>query len=307
MAKLFAFCGCVAVLLVSVAYAQQNPGLKFSMLSSTLNSAVGQVIADINQKILQTPIPDQSGSAGIPILGKVKWTVSNIKIASLDFTDSALTTVDGVGFQLVTSNANAHITLDWEVSLKSIIVSFDEKGTASIKTTNADATWQVAVTEANAHLSAALAVNSFVLNNLRIHVTADDIPRWLLEIVTALLDRPVKRYLEQQVQSEVQSLVVDLNTSLQAMNTLLALGDVLALDVSYPQNPVFTSSYYSIPWLGMCPLLYLYFWIIFSFCSTIFYFFSLLFCLFSSRWCAPPKNENSAPLYTTLLFVFLMF
>ena len=69
MKRAIVFAALSALVLLGVL--AQNPGLRLSMQSAILNNIVQQVVADVNNKILSTPIPNQSGSYGIPVLGKV--------------------------------------------------------------------------------------------------------------------------------------------------------------------------------------------------------------------------------------------
>jgi len=72
----------------------------------------------LNAKILDTPIPNQSGSFGIPVIGKIVWSVTNIKFKTLQFSNAQLTTVPGVGLKLYIQNINVDIAMDFQVQLK---------------------------------------------------------------------------------------------------------------------------------------------------------------------------------------------
>ena len=72
----------------------------------------------MNAKILDTPIPNQSGSFGIPVIGKIVWSVTNIKFKTLQFSNAQLTTVPGVGLKLYIQNINVDIAMDFQVQLK---------------------------------------------------------------------------------------------------------------------------------------------------------------------------------------------
>jgi len=98
--------------------------------------------------------------------------------------------------------------------------------------------------------------------------------RWILDIITGLIDRPVKRAIQSAVEKvcsvralvrratltllahfvwlhlqDVANAIVKLNSELQAANTLVPLG-LLDFNIGLPSAPIFTSSYLSLPVFG---------------------------------------------------------
>jgi len=228
-----------------------GPGISTTVQSSLPENVVDKIVVQLQQKLQGAPIPDISHTISIPVLGKFTYKITNIKIKKINFIDTKLVTSPTAGFNLLISNADGDLTSDWSYEFKSIIIGdFGDNGTAKIKASDVSGNFGVLLGDLNGRMTATAPVNSFDFGHFRIHLTANNIATWILDILTLIFDSTVKHHVERRVEGIVSKDVKNFNVKLQSKDPVTPIGTKLLIDNSLTGNPVFTSAIVSFPFAG---------------------------------------------------------
>ncbi|XP_068063797.1 bactericidal permeability-increasing protein-like [Anomalospiza imberbis] len=101
-------CGALALCLALTT--ATNPGLVVRITQAGLDYAQQQGIAILEKELAQLKLPDISGKSG-----KVRYSLSRLRIPSFRLPHSRITPISNVGLQVSISNAFAELNGDWRV------------------------------------------------------------------------------------------------------------------------------------------------------------------------------------------------
>eukprot|EP01096_Ripella_sp_DP13-Kostka_P000984 TRINITY_DN1116_c0_g1_i1.p1 TRINITY_DN1116_c0_g1~~TRINITY_DN1116_c0_g1_i1.p1 ORF type:complete len:524 (-),score=172.67 TRINITY_DN1116_c0_g1_i1:53-1549(-) len=234
--------------------AQDLPGLKITLQQAFINELTSTLTPIIEGYVLESNLPDFSGVEHILLVGKVDWTISDIHMDSLDFTQDTLTINEGQGLQFKVTDGNGQFTCNWEWKRESGIIHASDSGGATVKFSKVSMDLNLAFSE-NGGLPTVTATSfKFDLGKLSISVS-HGWTGWVYDFFLWLFNFIVKAQVESYIQSDVTSIInVNVTSALQALPTVVPIWsngtESLGIDISMTSGPNFAASYVTIPYLG---------------------------------------------------------
>jgi len=228
-------------LLLSIAAATTNPGLKLRLSQKGLDYGASVAIDQLSGKVAGQSIPDQSGESKVAI-GKVKYWVTGMKVTSFNKPSSRVTVAPKTGLTWSVTGISAKLHGDWRYEFKKAFIkikdhgSFDVDITASITvsvTLGKDGTGHPTIRTTNC--------NSDISHlNVKFHGGAS----WLYNLFSSSIEHSLKGALNKMLCKSVDDEVNnDANAALAKMKVLVPLNNLGELDYSLTQVPSFTTTY----------------------------------------------------------------
>ncbi|XP_029932359.1 bactericidal permeability-increasing protein-like [Myripristis murdjan] len=218
------------VAFISVA-SGRNPGVQVKLTQKGLDYARQVGMEKLKQKLQTIQIPDFSGKS------KVKYSLTNVRIVGMGIPNSALTLAPGTGISMSIRDAFINVRGNWRVRYKFIRTSgsFDlDVNGLSIGTT-------ISVTSGAGGRPVVSSVNcgaSIGSTRIKFHGRAS----WLYNIFRKLIERPMRKKMEEQICPRVSDTVSDLNPRLQTLNVLARVDKHAEIEYSMVSSPVVTQS-----------------------------------------------------------------
>ncbi|CAL1608761.1 unnamed protein product [Knipowitschia caucasica] len=213
-----------------------NPGVKVKLTQKGLEYGRELGIASIQKKLQSIKLPDMSGSAST-VVGKVKYSFTNMHIVNVGLPQSSVSLEPGAGVKLSVTNAFMSLNGNWKIKYLFIkdSGSFDLSVTGlSITTTiavNSDETGRPTVSGS----SCSAAVGSV---SIKFHGGAS----WLYNLFTDSIDKSLRSALEKHICPLVADSISDINPYLKTLNVLAKVDEYAEIEYSMVSSPVISTS-----------------------------------------------------------------
>ncbi|XP_034538340.1 bactericidal permeability-increasing protein-like [Notolabrus celidotus] len=215
-----------------------SPGVKVKLTQKGLEYGRQLGMASVQQKLKTLKVPDISGAEKVNPIGKVHYTLSNMKIMDVGLPQSEVDLVPGTGFRLAIGNAFISMNGNWKVKYLRLMKdhgSFDltVKGltiTTSIAI-NSDETGRPTVS----NLNCAATVGSA---SIKFHGGAS----WLYNLFNKFIDKGLRKALQQQICPLVADAVSDMNPKLKTLNVLAKVDQYAEIEYSMVSSPAVSTS-----------------------------------------------------------------
>uniref|UniRef100_A0A8C3ALE8 Bactericidal permeability-increasing protein n=1 Tax=Cyclopterus lumpus TaxID=8103 RepID=A0A8C3ALE8_CYCLU len=231
-AKMFPCCWLALVALIPVTLST-NPGVKVKLTAKGLEYGRQLGMASIQKKLKTIKVPDMSGTQKVPTIGKVRYSLTNLKIVDVGLPKSTLDLVPGTGVRLSIDNAFISLHGNWRVKYLRIIKdsgSFDLKVSGLTITTSiaikSDETGRPVVSSVNC----VTAVGSV---SIKFHGGAS----WLYNLFKKFIDKALRKALEKQICNLVADVVSDLNLQLKTLNVVAKVDQYADIEYSMVSAP----------------------------------------------------------------------
>ncbi|XP_007560923.1 bactericidal permeability-increasing protein-like [Poecilia latipinna] len=215
-----------------------NPGVTVRLTDKGLQYGKQLGIAAMQEKLKSIQIPDFSGSQRVSPIGKVKYSLSNIRLVNVGLPSSAVTLVPGTGVRLTIGNAFMNLHGNWRVKYLRVIKdsgSFDVNVNGlTISTTivvKSDATGRPVVSNTNCVANVASA-------KVKFHGGAS----WLYNLFSKFINKALRNALQKQICPLVDKTVIGLNPKLQTLNVLAKVDKYAEIEYSMVSSPVISQS-----------------------------------------------------------------
>ncbi|KAM7006166.1 bactericidal permeability-increasing protein-like [Tautogolabrus adspersus] len=215
-----------------------NPGVQVRLTKKGLEYGRQLGMASIQQKLNTITIPNFSGRSRVRFVGKVKWSVTNMRIKRVGLPQSELSLVPGTGFRLGIRNAFLSISGNFKVKFFRFLKlrgSFDLNVKAVTITTSiavkSDKTGRPDVST----VSCAATVGSA---SIRFRGGR----RWLYNLFRKFIDKALRKALEKKLCPLVADAVSDLNPKLKTLNVLAKVDKFAEIDYSMVSSPTVSTS-----------------------------------------------------------------
>uniref|UniRef100_A0A8C6S4N4 Bactericidal permeability-increasing protein n=1 Tax=Neogobius melanostomus TaxID=47308 RepID=A0A8C6S4N4_9GOBI len=215
-----------------------NPGVKVTLTQKGLEYGREIGIAAIQRKLNTINLPDISGSERVFLIGKVKYSFTNMHLTNVGLPQSAVSPVPGAGVQLSIGNAYMSLNGNWRVKYLRVIKdsgSFDlNVNGLSITTTiaiSSDETGRPTVSGTNC----AASVGSV---SIKFHGGAS----WLYNLFSSFIEKALRSALQEKICPLITDAISDVNPSLKTLNVLAKVDEFAEIEYSMTSSPVISAS-----------------------------------------------------------------
>ncbi|XP_061543137.1 bactericidal permeability-increasing protein-like [Phycodurus eques] len=230
---------CLALVAFSHVTSSANPGVKVQLTHNGIEYGRQLGMASIQKKLNSIRIPDMSGSQRVSVIGKVKYSLSNIQTVAVGLPSSAVDLVPGTSVRLSVSNAFISMKGNWRVKYRRLLRdsgSFDlsVKG-LSISTGIAvkrDETGRPQVSNVNC-------VATVGSVTIKFHGGAS----WLYNLFRKFLSKALRNALQKKICPLVNDAVSDLNPRLKTLNVLAQVDKYAEIEYSMVSDPEILNSF----------------------------------------------------------------
>ncbi|XVF77336.1 hypothetical protein PTKIN_Ptkin14bG0034900 [Pterospermum kingtungense] len=225
-----------------------------TLLESNQQGYISAVISDkgldfakdvLIQKAVSSMIPlqlsDVDKSLKIPVIGKVHLGLSNIIIYSVDVANSYVETGDS-GIVLVASGATANLSMDWRYSYKTWLVPIriSDQGSASVQVQGMVVGLSVAIINQEGTLKLILLGCGCHVKDIFIKV--DGGASWLYQGIVGAFEGKIVSAVEDAVTEKIREGITKLDSLLQSLPKQMQVNDVVALNVTFVDDPLLSNS-----------------------------------------------------------------
>ncbi|XP_074528234.1 bactericidal permeability-increasing protein-like [Halichoeres trimaculatus] len=215
-----------------------NPGVMVKLTEEGLQYGKQLGMASVQQKLKTITVPDISGEERVNPLGKVRYTLSNMKIMDVGLPQSEVDLLPGTGFRLSISNAFISMNGNWKVKYLRLMKdhgSFDLTVNALTIITSiaikSDETGRPTVSD----ISCTATVGSA---SIKFHGGAS----WLYNLFKKFVDKGLRNALQKQICPLVADAVSDMNPKLKTLNVLAKVDQYAEIEYSMVSSPTVSPS-----------------------------------------------------------------
>ncbi|XP_030230092.1 bactericidal permeability-increasing protein [Gadus morhua] len=215
-----------------------NAGVKVKLTQKGLDFGRELAVASLQKKLMTIKVPDISGKERVKPIGKVRYSVTEMRVVKLGLPSSAIGLVPGTGFSLTITNAFLSLHGRWRVKYLRFI---KDRGSFDLAIKSLSITTSISLRSDNMGLPAvAMASCTTTLGgvSVKLHGGAS----WLYN----LFRRFIEKGLQSQLQKKLCPLVAE---SVSSMNQFLKTVNVMApvdryAEIAYPMvsSPDISSS-----------------------------------------------------------------
>ncbi|KAM9859558.1 bactericidal permeability-increasing protein-like isoform 1-T2 [Aulostomus maculatus] len=210
-----------------------NPGVKVKLTQKGLEYGRQLGMAAIQKKLSTIQVPDFSGQQRVSPIGKVKYSLTNIKIVDVGLPGSAVTLVPGTGVRLSISNAFIKMNGNWRVKYLRIIkdsgsfeLSVNGLTIASSISVQSDETGRPVVNTAGCSAAVSSA-------KIKFHGGAS----WLYNLFSKFIEKALRSSLQSKLCPLVTEAISDLNPKLKTLNVLAPVDRYAEIEYSMVSAP----------------------------------------------------------------------
>ncbi|XVE80455.1 hypothetical protein DITRI_Ditri14bG0141000 [Diplodiscus trichospermus] len=190
--------------------------------------------------IFPLQLSDIEKSVKIPVIGKVQLGLYNIIIYSVDFASSSVDTGDS-GIVLVASDATANLSMDWKYSYKTwLLPTISDKGSATVQVQGMEVVLNVAIINQEGTLKLILLECRCDVKDISIKV--DGGASWLYQGIVDAFQGKIVSAIEDAIIKKIREGIIKLDSLLQSLPKEMQVNDVVALNVTFVDDPLLSDS-----------------------------------------------------------------
>ncbi|KAK6229788.1 hypothetical protein SCA6_018739 [Theobroma cacao] len=207
-----------------------NKGLDFAkdlLIEKAVSSMIPLQLSDIEK------------SVKIPVIGKVQLGLSDIIICSVDIASSSVETGES-GIVLVASGATANLSMDWGYSYKTWVITISDKGTAIVQVQGMVVVLNVALINQEGTLKLLLLDCGCHVED--IYIKVDGGASWLYQGIIDAFQGKIVSAVEDAIVKKIREGIIKLDSLLQSLPKQMQVNGVVALNVTFMDDPVLSNS-----------------------------------------------------------------
>ncbi|XP_076013104.1 bactericidal permeability-increasing protein-like [Genypterus blacodes] len=215
-----------------------NPGVEIKLTDKGLEYGRQLGVASIQERLKTIKIPDMSGKERVRPIGKVKYSLTNMRVVNVGLPKSVVGLVPGSGVRFSIADAFISLTGNWRVKYLRRIKdrgSFDLKvNQLTIGTTisvKSDETGRPAVAAVGCTANVGSA-------SIKFHRGAS----WLYNLFRKFFNKALRKAMEQQICPLVVKAVSDMNPHLKTLNVVAKVDKYAEIDYSMVSSPTISST-----------------------------------------------------------------
>ncbi|XP_035008446.2 bactericidal permeability-increasing protein-like [Hippoglossus stenolepis] len=225
-------CRLILVVVIAVTSAV-DPGVKVKLTAKGLEYGRQLGMASIEQKLKAIKVPDISGKQKVSPIGKVEYSLSQMKIVKVGLPKSAVDLVPGTGVKLSIANAFISLHGNWRVKFLRII---KDSGSFDLNVNGLTITTSIAIKRDETGrptvsvVSCAATVGSA---SIKFHGGAS----WLYNLFKNFIDKALRNAMQKQICPLVADAVTDLNPHLKTLNVVAKVDKYAEIEYSMVSSP----------------------------------------------------------------------
>ncbi|XP_061731325.1 bactericidal permeability-increasing protein-like [Nerophis ophidion] len=216
-----------------------NSGVKIQLTDKGIEYGRQLGMASIQRKLQNIRVPDMSGSQRVSVIGKVKYSLSNVQVVSVGLPSSAVALVPGTGVRLSIENAFISMKGNWRVKYRRIL---RDSGSFDLNVNGLTVSTSVAVTSdetGRPQVSNAGCAANVGSVKVKFHGGAS----WLYNLFRSFISKALSKSLEKQICPRVADALSDVNPRLKTLNVLAQVDKYAEIEYSMVSAPTVLSSH----------------------------------------------------------------
>ncbi|XP_061687505.1 bactericidal permeability-increasing protein [Syngnathoides biaculeatus] len=215
-----------------------NPGVKVKLTDNGIEYGRQLGMASIQKKLNSIRIPNMSGSQRVSVIGKVKYSLTNMQTVAVGLPSSAVDLVPGTGVRVSISNGYISMKGNWRVKYRRLLrdsgsfdLSVKELSVSTDIAVGSDQTGRPQVSNVNC----AATVGSV---SIKFHGGAS----WLYNLFRNFISKALRNTLQKKICPLVSDAVSDLNPRLKTLNVLAQVDKYAEIEYSMVTPPAISKS-----------------------------------------------------------------
>ncbi|XP_010154923.1 PREDICTED: BPI fold-containing family C protein-like [Eurypyga helias] len=224
---------CCSLLLLSLLSGQlnANPGLKVRITQKGLEYAKEVGMEILKRNMEKEHFPDLTGYEKFG-LGNVKYNISGIHVAAVEFPSASISLIPGTGIKLVIGNASLTIDMNWNI--RTWMFKDSGRGTVYISKVFVTAIFSTPL-DNTGHTSISLTSCRTTSGDIDIKLNGKS--GFLHNFFIKYLKKPIHRTLVTNSCPNIRSGIQLIDEELQSLNVLMPIDDLAAVDYSLNRLP----------------------------------------------------------------------
>ncbi|XP_056293211.1 bactericidal permeability-increasing protein-like [Pseudoliparis swirei] len=215
-----------------------NPGVKVKLTAKGLEYGRQLGMVSIQKKLKTIKVPDMSGRQRVSPIGKVKYSLTNIRIVDVGLPTSALDLVPGTGVRLSIAKAFISLHGNWRVKYLRII---KDSGTFNLKVSDLTVTTSIAV-KSDEMGRPVVSTADCVAKVGSVSVKFRGGASWLYNLFKKFIEKALRNALDKQICTLVADAVTDLNPELKTLNVVAKVDKYAEIEYSMVSAPAVTKA-----------------------------------------------------------------
>ncbi|KAL3059233.1 hypothetical protein OYC64_011201 [Pagothenia borchgrevinki] len=230
-------CWCLSLVALIPLTTSTNPGVKVKLTAKGIEYGRKLAVASILQKLKTIKLDDMSGKVKVSPIGKVKYSLTNMKMVEVGLPTAALDLVPGTGVKLSIVNAYFRLEGNWRV--KYLFV----KDSGSFNLNANDISFSTSLSIKNDQTGRPV-VNSLDcganVGKTSIHFKGG--ASWLYNLFSKYIDSAIRKAMQKQICPLVANAVSDLNNNLKTLNVLAKVDQFAEIEYSMVASPAVSNT-----------------------------------------------------------------
>ncbi|XP_065839667.1 bactericidal permeability-increasing protein-like [Oscarella lobularis] len=219
-----------------------NPGFRTEITQIGLDYVRQVGVPVLVNELKSISIPDQSGSAHVPVIGGIDYSFTNIRLTQFSIASSALKTVASTGIEISLAGVSIAASANWHYSNHGWI-HISDSGSADVSASDVSLTAVVNLgVDSSGHPTVSDKSCSFVIGNLDVHFHGG--ASWLYNLFADNIADGLKGSMEKSVCSAATNAInTEANKSLSTLPLLQKVSSDAEINLALTQPPIFNSTY----------------------------------------------------------------
>ncbi|XP_068578225.1 bactericidal permeability-increasing protein-like [Cebidichthys violaceus] len=215
-----------------------NPGVKVKLTAKGLEYGRQLGMASIQKKLKTIKVPDISGTQEVPVIGNLRYSLTNLQVVMVGLPKSALHLVPGMGVRLSIGKAVIRLHGNWRFEYLRII---KDSGSFDLSVNDLTITTSLAITSDTTGRSAVSTVNCAATvgsASIKFHGGAS----WLYNLFRKSINKAIQNALQKKICPLVTKAVSDLNPQLKTLNVVAKVDQFAEIEYSMVSSPTVSTS-----------------------------------------------------------------
>ncbi|XP_033977847.1 bactericidal permeability-increasing protein-like [Trematomus bernacchii] len=230
-------CWCLSLVALIPLTTSTNPGVKVKLTAKGIEYGRQMAVASILQKLKTIKLDDMSGKVKVSPIGKVKYSLTNMKMVEVGLPTAALDLVPGTGVKLSIVNAYFRLEGNWRV--KYLFVK--DSGSFNLNANDISFCTSLSITSDQ---TGRPVVNSLDcganVGKTSIHFKGG--ASWLYNLFSKYIDSAIRKAMQKQICPLVANAVSDLNNNLKTLNVLAKVDQFAEIEYSMVASPAVSNT-----------------------------------------------------------------
>ncbi|XP_035196601.1 BPI fold-containing family C protein-like [Oxyura jamaicensis] len=238
---------CCSLLLLSLVWVQlnANPGVKVRLTQKGLEYAKDVGLEILKQNMEKERFPDLTGYEKFG-LGNVKYNISRIRVAAVEFPSASISLIPRTGIKLVIGNASLTVDMNWNIRTW----MFRDSGRSTVHVSKVFVTAIFSTPLDNSgHTSISLTSCRTTSGDIDIKLNGKS--GFLHNFFIKYLKKPIHRSLSTNSCPNIRSGIQLINEDLQSLNVLMPIDDLAEIDYSLNSFPAVFRPYIDLDLKGI--------------------------------------------------------